>query len=161
MDCSPPGSSVHGIFQARVLEWGATAFSEERKEHRINPCPQDWRDRPANAGSQRLLGQRLTSRNCHENWCQLWKTWPVIDELMEAQCGQLWELKTGEEPNHKGATQYDIYFQEVDQVHTINTGEKSCTCPPCPALLLVEEGEKETFWNMPECIVLLNKAFTQ
>ena len=27
MDCSPPGSSVNGIFQARVLEWGATAFS--------------------------------------------------------------------------------------------------------------------------------------
>ena len=26
MDCSPPGSSVHGIFQARVLEWGAIAF---------------------------------------------------------------------------------------------------------------------------------------
>ena len=29
MDCSPPGSSIHGIFQARVLEWGAIAFSEE------------------------------------------------------------------------------------------------------------------------------------
>ena len=28
MDCSPPGSSVHGIFQARVLEWGAIAFSQ-------------------------------------------------------------------------------------------------------------------------------------
>jgi len=27
MDCSPPGSSVHGIFQARLLEWGAIAFS--------------------------------------------------------------------------------------------------------------------------------------
>ena len=27
MDCSPPGSSVHGVFQARVLEWGAIAFS--------------------------------------------------------------------------------------------------------------------------------------
>ena len=27
MDCSPPGSSVHGIFQARVLEWGAIALS--------------------------------------------------------------------------------------------------------------------------------------
>ena len=27
MDCSPPGSSVHGIFQAGVLEWGAIAFS--------------------------------------------------------------------------------------------------------------------------------------
>ena len=28
MDCSLPGSSVHGIFQARLLEWGAIAFSE-------------------------------------------------------------------------------------------------------------------------------------
>ena len=27
MDCSPSGFSVHGIFQARVLEWGAIAFS--------------------------------------------------------------------------------------------------------------------------------------
>ena len=30
MDCSLPGSSIHGIFQARVLEWGAIAFSERR-----------------------------------------------------------------------------------------------------------------------------------
>ena len=28
MDCSPPGLSIHGIFQARVLEWGAIAFSK-------------------------------------------------------------------------------------------------------------------------------------
>ena len=28
MDCSLPGSSFHGIFQARILEWGAIAFSE-------------------------------------------------------------------------------------------------------------------------------------
>ena len=28
MDCSPPGSSIHGIFQGRVLEWGAIAFSQ-------------------------------------------------------------------------------------------------------------------------------------
>ena len=28
MDCSLPGSSVHGLFQARVLEWGAIAFSQ-------------------------------------------------------------------------------------------------------------------------------------
>jgi len=27
MDCSLPGSSIHGIFQARLLEWGAIAFS--------------------------------------------------------------------------------------------------------------------------------------
>ena len=30
MDCSLPGSSVHGIFQARVLEWGAIAFSRDQ-----------------------------------------------------------------------------------------------------------------------------------
>ena len=34
MDCSPPDSSVHGIFQARVLEWGAIAFSV--------PCNSAW-----------------------------------------------------------------------------------------------------------------------
>ena len=28
MDCSPPGSSVHGIFQARVVEWVAVAFCD-------------------------------------------------------------------------------------------------------------------------------------
>ena len=31
IDCSPPGSSIHGIFQARVLEWGAIAFSAIKK----------------------------------------------------------------------------------------------------------------------------------
>ena len=31
MDCSLPGSSIHGIFQARVLEWGAIAFSPGRR----------------------------------------------------------------------------------------------------------------------------------
>ena len=33
MDCSPPGSSVHGIFQARVLEWVAIAFSMSPSSH--------------------------------------------------------------------------------------------------------------------------------
>ena len=36
MDCSPPGSSIHGIFQARVLKWGAIAFSEMETEHLSN-----------------------------------------------------------------------------------------------------------------------------
>ena len=35
MDCSLPGSSIHGIFQARVLEWGAIAFSLTLLEVRI------------------------------------------------------------------------------------------------------------------------------
>ena len=32
MDCSPLGFSVHGIFQARILEWGVIAFSGIRNE---------------------------------------------------------------------------------------------------------------------------------
>ena len=46
MDCSLPGSSVHGIFQARVLEWGAIAFSlhalgatkKKKKEEEMAKC---------------------------------------------------------------------------------------------------------------------------
>ena len=39
MDCSPPGSSVHGIFQARVLEWGAIAFSGSMPDTAFNALP--------------------------------------------------------------------------------------------------------------------------
>ena len=34
MDCSPPGSSVHGILQARILEWVAISFSRGSSQHR-------------------------------------------------------------------------------------------------------------------------------
>ena len=39
MDCSQPGSSIHGIFQARVLEWVATAFSERGGWGTVNIQP--------------------------------------------------------------------------------------------------------------------------
>ena len=46
MDCSPPGSSVHGIFQARVLEWVAIAFSNgtllNHKTNKIMPFTPIW-----------------------------------------------------------------------------------------------------------------------
>ena len=48
MDCSLPGSSVRGIFQARVLEWGATAFS--------NALASDWQIASSTRGLQSLLG---------------------------------------------------------------------------------------------------------
>ena len=40
IDCSPPGSSVHGIFQARGLEWGAIAFSAGFPNHSLS-TPRD------------------------------------------------------------------------------------------------------------------------
>ena len=36
MDCSPPGSSVHGILQAIILEWVATSFSSNYKDKGTN-----------------------------------------------------------------------------------------------------------------------------
>ena len=35
MDCSLPDSSIHGIFQARVLEWGAIAFPDDQPRQHI------------------------------------------------------------------------------------------------------------------------------
>ena len=66
MDCSLPGSSVHGIFQARVLEWGAIAFSKVlnlgvnkvkvKVAHRLQParllCPWNSPCKNTGAGSQ-------------------------------------------------------------------------------------------------------------
>ena len=37
MDCSSPGSSVHGILQARELEWGAIAFSNNKPQDGAEP----------------------------------------------------------------------------------------------------------------------------
>ena len=39
MDCSPPVSSIHGIFQARVLEWGAnSAHKLNKQDDSIQSC---------------------------------------------------------------------------------------------------------------------------
>ena len=37
IDCSLPGSSVHGILQARILEWVPIPFSRGSSRHRIEP----------------------------------------------------------------------------------------------------------------------------
>ena len=50
MDCSPPGSSVHGIFQVRILEWVAISFSRgsfqprdwTRVSHNVGRCFTIW-----------------------------------------------------------------------------------------------------------------------
>ena len=58
MDCSLPGSSVHGIFQARVLEWGAIAFSKICRWH--HPYGRKWR------GTKKPLDEIKRGE---------WKTW--------------------------------------------------------------------------------------
>ena len=60
MDCSPPGSSVHGILQARVLEWVAMPSS------RGSSCP---RDRTASLTSPALAGRFFSTchHSCHQS----------------------------------------------------------------------------------------------
>ena len=44
MDCSPPGSSVHGTFQARILEWAAISFTRESSRPGIEPESLHWEE---------------------------------------------------------------------------------------------------------------------
>ena len=60
VDCSLPGSSVHGIFQAGVLEWGATAFSIIPSGSAVKNLPAMWEppgDTGSIPGSERLSGE--------------------------------------------------------------------------------------------------------
>ena len=59
MDCSPPGSSVHGTLQARVLEWGAIAFSKSG--------PLD----PLKINSLPVWGLQQGMRGMQQQWPQL------------------------------------------------------------------------------------------
>ena len=50
MDCSPPGSSIHGIFQTRILEWGAISSSggssQGSNEVSCSSCIDRWNPFP-------------------------------------------------------------------------------------------------------------------
>ena len=56
MDHSLPDSSIHGIFQARVLEWGAIAFSNSITNTPPPKYPFHYRDWDAKVGSQKTPG---------------------------------------------------------------------------------------------------------
>ena len=64
MDCSPPGSSVHGISQARKLEWVARPFS------RGSSLPRDWTRISCTAGIF-LAGQMIIFKRC--GWIDHWQ----------------------------------------------------------------------------------------
>ena len=68
MDYSPPGSSVHGILQARILEWGATPFS------RGSSRPRDW------TWDSWIAGRFFTvwaTREALSTWGPLWNVQPA------------------------------------------------------------------------------------
>ena len=73
MDCSLPGSSVHGIFQARVLEWGAIAFSELVLQffwiqEQTNKKPKNQRRLSTKILEMFLKGNRMEANEAGELW---------------------------------------------------------------------------------------------
>ena len=53
MDCSPPGSSVHGVFQARILEWVAISSSRGSSQPRDQTCGHIFEGNPVDEGTTR------------------------------------------------------------------------------------------------------------
>ena len=70
MDCSLPGSSIHGIFQARILEWIAISFprgsSQPRDQTRFSLPAGRPLYRPSNQGSL-LISFQITQVNLNAN----------------------------------------------------------------------------------------------
>ena len=62
MDCSLPGSSLHGIFQARVLEWGAIALSD-KTIYSVNDCGMHAYDTHKHVFNDVLKPSRNTKAN--------------------------------------------------------------------------------------------------
>ena len=96
MDCSPPGSSVHEIFQARILEWGAISFSNAHGETGFTartdcvlglPWGLSGKEPPADAGDVGLIlglgrppGERngnLLQYSCLENSMDRGAQWAI------------------------------------------------------------------------------------
>ena len=115
IDCSLPGFSIHGIFQARILEWVAISFSRRSSQ------PRDW------TWVSRIVGRRFT----------IWAT----REFMKTY---RWLTNTWKDAQHhslskkcKSKLQWDITWHQSEwpsskSLQTINTGEdvekRECSC---------------------------------
>ena len=107
MDCSLPGSSIHGIFQARVLEWGAIAFSRNTWNNRqIWPWNMEW----SRAKANRILPRECTGHSKHlfQQHRRRLYTWTSPDDQCQNQtdyilCSQRWR-SSRQQNQHLGLT---------------------------------------------------------
>ena len=99
MDCSPPGSSVHGIFQARVLEWVAVSFSRGSSQprdwtwvsHIIGRCFTIWATREVR--EQRWPPKKRSVCTMPGTWASsdllwIWYSWLIINKKTETSALQ-------------------------------------------------------------------------
>ena len=94
MDCSPPGSSIHGIFQARILEWVAISFSRGSSQPRDRTQVSHIAGRCFNlCATREACGQTRMETEIKKSWFyQLsecgefysgatWDAWPLCTEV--------------------------------------------------------------------------------
>ena len=104
VDYSPPGSSVHGISQARILEWVAIAFS------RGSSWPRDWTPAPALAG--RFFTTEPPGKPSvymTEDWIGWpWSSIPVLRHChwKNADYSMLWDIMASIEEIHLSDLQF-------------------------------------------------------
>ena len=85
MDCSPPGSSVHGIFQARILEWVAISFSRRSSRPRdrnwvsriVGRCFTFWATREVTEGGPKFKDLE-EGESLPKVWLTLTKLWLTL-----------------------------------------------------------------------------------
>jgi len=83
MDCSLPGSSIHGIFQAKIIKWGAIAFSDDQPRQHIKKQKHYFADKgPSTQGygfsSNNVCMWELEYK---ESWApKIWCFWTVVLE---------------------------------------------------------------------------------
>ena len=77
MDCSPPGSSIHGIFQTRVLEWAAISFSRGSSRPRDRTWASHIGDRCFTIWATREEGTSKSTR-AMQGMCVLSRVWLFV-----------------------------------------------------------------------------------
>ena len=91
MDCSPPGSSVHGILQARILEWVAISFSRGSSQ------PRDWTRVSCIAGRHFILWATRVITNTlfqqPKRWLYIWTSpyGQYQNQIDCVPCSWVWE----------------------------------------------------------------------
>ena len=88
IDCSLPGSSIHGIFQARVLEWGAIAFSNPRN-YSLRNIKVILKLESIVKEKQNLRDQRL---KFSQYWAKIFFTYRCVKVLFSVQSLVRWKM---------------------------------------------------------------------
>ena len=94
MDCSLPGSSIHGISQARVLEWVAIAFSCDQHRQHIKKQRHYFIDKRPSSRSYGFLSSHVWMLDYKEIWApKNWCFWTVVLEKTLQNSSESLELQ--------------------------------------------------------------------